>query len=67
MAKILVADLGGSSDTLDDLNAALERFERLHIERILKQTTDKRDAAKRLGIGLSSLYRKIEQYGLSGG
>ncbi|MFO0938406.1 MAG: sigma-54 dependent transcriptional regulator [Gemmataceae bacterium] len=52
---------------VDDLNAALERFERLHIERILKQTTDKRDAAKRLGIGLSSLYRKIEQLNLGGG
>jgi DNA-binding NtrC family response regulator len=49
---------------VDELNAAVERFEKLHIERILRQTPDKREAAKRLGIGLSSLYRKIEQYGI---
>ena len=47
------------------VDAAVERFERLHIERILRQTPDKREAAKRLGIGLSSLYRKIEQYGVA--
>jgi DNA-binding NtrC family response regulator len=47
---------------VDDLGRALERFERLHIERILRQTPDKKEAARRLGIGLSSLYRKIEQY-----
>jgi DNA-binding NtrC family response regulator len=68
---ILAADLppdlapaGPDPFAVDDLNAALEWFERLHIERILNQTQDKRDAAKRLGIGLSSLYRKIEQYRL---
>lgn len=49
---------------VDDLNEAAARFEKLHIERILRQTPDKREAAKRLGIGLSSLYRKIEQYGI---
>jgi transcriptional regulator with PAS, ATPase and Fis domain len=42
----------------------MKRFERLHIERALRQCPDKREAAKRLGIGLSSLYRKIEQYGI---
>jgi DNA-binding NtrC family response regulator len=47
---------------VDDLGQAAERFERLHIERILRQTPDKKEAARRLGIGLSSLYRKIEQY-----
>ena len=59
-----LAPAGPDPFAVDDLNAALERFERLHIERILNQTQDKRDAAKRLGIGLSSLYRKIEQYQL---
>jgi DNA-binding NtrC family response regulator len=49
---------------VDDLNEATTRFEKLHIERILRQVADKREAAKRLGIGLSSLYRKIEQYGI---
>ena len=46
----------------EKLNAAVERFEKLHIERILGDTADKREAAKRLNISLSSLYRKIEQY-----
>jgi transcriptional regulator with PAS, ATPase and Fis domain len=52
---------------VDELGVAVERFERLHIERILRQTADKREAAKRLGIGLSSLYRKIEQHAISSG
>jgi DNA-binding NtrC family response regulator len=51
---------------VEDLGTAVERFERLHIERILRHTPDKREAARRLGIGLSSLYRKIEQYGIAG-
>jgi DNA-binding NtrC family response regulator len=46
---------------VDDLGQAMKRFERRHIERILRQTTDKKEAAKRLGIGLSSLYRKIDE------
>ena len=50
--------------TVDELSAAVERFEKLHIERLLRQTADKREAARRLGIGISSLYRKIEQYGI---
>ncbi|OWK36807.1 sigma-54-dependent transcriptional regulator [Fimbriiglobus ruber] len=49
---------------VNDLGTAVERFERLHIERILRAAPDKREAAKMLGIGLSSLYRKIEQYGI---
>jgi len=44
-------------DALEDANA---RFEKLHIERILRQTADKKEAARRLGIGLSSLYRRLE-------
>jgi DNA-binding NtrC family response regulator len=50
---------------VDDLGTAVERFERLHIERMLRTCPDKREAARRLGIGLSSLYRKIEQYGIT--
>jgi DNA-binding NtrC family response regulator len=49
---------------VDELDEATRRFEKLHIERMLRQVADKREAAKRLGIGLSSLYRKIEQYGI---
>jgi DNA-binding NtrC family response regulator len=46
---------------VDDLTQAVKRFERRHIERILRQAPDKKEAAKRLGIGLSSLYRKIDE------
>lgn len=46
---------------VDDLRLAVARFEKLHIARILEQTPDKREAAKRLNIGLSSLYRKLEE------
>jgi DNA-binding NtrC family response regulator len=46
---------------IDNLKEAVKRFERMHIERILKQTPDKKEAAKRLNIGLSSLYRMIEE------
>ena len=51
---------------VDDLGRAAERFERRHLDRLLRQTGDKKEAARRLGIGLSSLYRKIEQHGLQG-
>jgi len=48
----------------DELGEAVKRFERLHIERILRQTPDKKEAAKRLGMGLSSLYRRIGELGI---
>jgi DNA-binding NtrC family response regulator len=48
----------------DDLRSALRHYERLHISRVLRQTPDKREAAQRLRMGLSSLYRKIEEHGL---
>lgn len=44
----------------DDLRSALRHYERLHIRRVLQQWPDKREAAKRLRLGLSSFYRKIE-------
>jgi DNA-binding NtrC family response regulator len=49
---------------VDDLGDATRRFERQHIERILQQTPDKKEAARRLGMGLSSLYRKIAELGI---
>lgn len=66
----LPPDLGPRYDdpsAVDDLGQAVERFEKLHIERILRTSADKREAARRLDIGLSSLYRKIEQYGITAG
>ena len=49
---------------LSDLRSALRHYERLHILRVLNQWPDKREAAKRLKLGLSSLYRKIEELGI---
>jgi DNA-binding NtrC family response regulator len=48
----------------DDLGEAVKRFEKQHIERVLRQTPDKKEAARRLGIGLSSLYRLIARHGI---
>lgn len=48
----------------DDLRSALRHYERLHISRVLRQWPDKREAARRLRLGLSSLYRKIEELGI---
>jgi len=63
----LPPDLAPAADSpalVDDLGQAVQRFERQHIERILRQTTDKKEAARRLGMGLSSLYRKIADLGI---
>jgi len=54
----------GDPALVDDLAEAVRRFEKQHIERILRRTPDKRDAARRLGMGLSSLYRKIAELGI---
>ena len=53
--------MGGPLPDTDDLRNALRHYERLHISRVLRQWPDKREAAKRLKLGLSSLYRKIEE------
>ena len=63
----LPPDLRGADQPLpdtDDLRSALRHYERLHIMRVLDQCPDKREAAKRLKLGLSSLYRKIEELGI---
>jgi DNA-binding NtrC family response regulator len=46
---------------VDDLGEAVRRFERQHLERLLRRVPDKKEAAGRLGISLSSLYRKIAE------
>jgi DNA-binding NtrC family response regulator len=53
--------LGQPLPDTDDLRSALRHYERLHITRVLRQWPDKKEAAKRLKLGLSSLYRKIEE------
>lgn len=46
-----------------DLRDQVRRFEGALISRVLEETRgDRRLAAERLGIGLSSLYRKIDEY-----
>jgi DNA-binding NtrC family response regulator len=51
-----------SGATRDHLRAAVREYERHHIQRVLKDCgDDKREAARRLGLGLSSLYRKLEE------
>jgi len=46
----------------DNLKEAIRAYERLHIENVLRRVSgDKRKAAALLGLGLSSLYRKIEE------
>jgi DNA-binding NtrC family response regulator len=50
---------------VDDLGEAVRRFEKMHIERVLRRVPDKKEAARRLGMGLSSLYRRIGELGIS--
>ncbi len=46
----------------DNLNAALDLFEKSHIERTLsKAGGDKVRAAELMGLSLSTLYRKLEK------
>jgi len=48
-----------------ELRTVVEESERLHIERVLQETSgNKKLAARILGIDLSSLYRKMEKLGM---
>lgn len=52
------------SDT-DNLREALRTFEKAHIQSVLaKCNQEKKQAAQRLGVSLSSLYRKMEELGI---
>ena len=47
----------------EDLRTLLGRFERQHLLRVIERCGgDKKEAARRLGLGLSSLYRKLEEF-----
>jgi DNA-binding NtrC family response regulator len=59
-----LAPVPGDPALVDDLGEAVKRFEKQHLERILRQTPDKKEAARRLNMGLSSLYRKIADLGI---
>jgi DNA-binding NtrC family response regulator len=63
----LPPDLAPAADgpgPVDDLGEAVKRFEKQHIERVLRQSPDKKEAARRLNMGLSSLYRRIAELGI---
>jgi DNA-binding NtrC family response regulator len=49
---------------VDDLGEAVRRFEKQHLERLLRRFPDKKEAALHLGVSLSSLYRKIAELGV---
>jgi DNA-binding NtrC family response regulator len=49
---------------VEDLGEAVRRFEKGHIERILRLYPDKKEAARRLNVALSSLYRRINELGI---
>jgi DNA-binding NtrC family response regulator len=52
----------GAENAVDDLRGAVRDYERVHIQRVLAECgNDKREAARRMGLGLSSLYRKLEE------
>ncbi|MHC5538929.1 AAA-type ATPase lid domain-containing protein, partial [Singulisphaera rosea] len=61
----LIVDLDNSPLAGDDLRGGVREYERQQIHRVLEACDDdKREAARRLGMGLSSLYRKLEELGL---
>jgi transcriptional regulator with PAS, ATPase and Fis domain len=49
-----------------NLEAALDSFTKRHIEKVLDAVNqDKKEAAKLLGLGLSSLYRKMDELNIA--
>jgi DNA-binding NtrC family response regulator len=56
-----LAPAPGDPAGVEQLAEAVRRFEKLHLERILRTSPDKKEAARRLDMGLSSLYRKIAE------
>ncbi|HEV3164302.1 MAG TPA: sigma-54 dependent transcriptional regulator [Isosphaeraceae bacterium] len=61
----VLGSVSPDAETGDDLRVALRHFERQHLRSVLARCgDDKREAARRLGMGLSSLYRKLEELDL---
>jgi len=51
--------------TKDSLDEAVEAYEKIHIENVLREVDgDRTRAAKILGVSRSSLYRKIDKFGI---
>ncbi|MFB6355467.1 MAG: sigma-54-dependent transcriptional regulator [bacterium] len=71
MAEELPRDIRGKTpskqELSDNLKQAVESYEKQHIRRVLEATEGNRTrAAERLGIDPSTLYRKMNDYGLEG-
>ena len=59
------ATTGMSDDVTEDLKDAMTQFERQHILYALRRHAyDKAETARQLGIGISSLYRKLDELGI---
>ena len=62
----VVASSAGQAAITFNLKDSINQFEKKHIARVLDHTNqDRKEAAKLLDISLSSLYRKIEDLGIS--
>ena len=62
----ITREKGAVSLYTHELKEALKQFEKQHIQHVLQQVDeDRKEAALLLGISLSSLYRKIEELGIS--
>jgi DNA-binding NtrC family response regulator len=62
------ADAAVAAESNEDLQSAVKAYEREQIYRALhKYDWDKAETAKALGIGVSSLYRKIDELGIVNG
>ncbi len=63
---LLPYDLSTQTDSPDSAALDLATMERQHIRRVLHQTAgNKTEAARLLGIGLTTLYRKLQEYELT--
>ncbi|UOQ98346.1 sigma-54 dependent transcriptional regulator [Hymenobacter sp. 5317J-9] len=63
--ELQMFSLVGHPASTPDGERSLRRMERDHIQRILLETAgNKTEAARQLGIGVTTLYRKIQEYGL---
>ena len=66
LPEYLVSAAGAAAGESDALRDVTRRVERQHILAVLAQTGfDKKEAARRLGISLASLYRKIGEYAIT--
>ncbi len=63
--ELLPPEFHGKSSSSSGSPNSLKKMERIHIQRVLEEAEgNKTKAADMLGIGTSTLYRKINEYGL---